>query len=167
MLSCWHDLLFIFCLLLFYLLLLPSMGWLCGVGFFGLTECSHSLPALHSRLQITILIIIIITTVYVTQPKTVCAYILENTITIRELLYVCEFLNGCNTLCYTSARQSIKHITTGRIRNLYNMYVRSQHSTTGRIMYLMTNIWQHHRAPRFSLSYTLYPTVWSMLPDQP
>ena len=45
-LSCWHDLLFLFCLLLFYLL--PSMGWLCGVGVFGLIECSHSLPALHS-----------------------------------------------------------------------------------------------------------------------
>ena len=27
--SCWHDLLFLFCLLLFYLFL-PSMGWLCG-----------------------------------------------------------------------------------------------------------------------------------------
>ena len=50
MLSCWHDLLFLFCLLLFYLFL-PSMGWLCGVGVFGLIECSHSLPALHSGLQ--------------------------------------------------------------------------------------------------------------------
>ena len=50
MLSCWHDLLFVFCLLLFYLFL-PSMGWLCGVGVFGLIECSHSLPALHSGLQ--------------------------------------------------------------------------------------------------------------------
>ena len=30
MLSCWHDLLFLFCLLLFYFFL-PSMGWLCGV----------------------------------------------------------------------------------------------------------------------------------------
>ena len=30
MLSCWHDLLFLFCLLLFYLFL-PYMGWLCGV----------------------------------------------------------------------------------------------------------------------------------------
>ena len=37
MLSCWHHLLFLFCLLLFYLLL-PSMGWLCGVGVFGLIE---------------------------------------------------------------------------------------------------------------------------------
>ena len=27
------------------------MGWLCGVGVFGLIECSHSLPALHSGLQ--------------------------------------------------------------------------------------------------------------------
>ena len=35
MLSCLHDLLFLFCLLLFYLFL-PSMGWLCGVGAFGL-----------------------------------------------------------------------------------------------------------------------------------
>ena len=35
MLSCWHELLFIFRLLLFYLLL-PSMGWLCGVGVFEL-----------------------------------------------------------------------------------------------------------------------------------
>ena len=32
MLSCWHDLLFLFCLLLFYLFL-PSLGWLCvGLG---------------------------------------------------------------------------------------------------------------------------------------
>ena len=52
MLSCWHDLLFLWCLLLFYLLLLSSMGWLCGVGVFGLIECSHSLPALPSGLQI-------------------------------------------------------------------------------------------------------------------
>ena len=29
---------------------LPSMGWLCGVGVFGLIECPHSLPALHSGL---------------------------------------------------------------------------------------------------------------------
>ena len=50
MLSCWRDLLFIFCLLLFYLFL-PSMGWLRGVGAFGLIECPHSIPALHSRLQ--------------------------------------------------------------------------------------------------------------------
>ena len=56
MLSCWHDLLFIFCLLLFYLFL-TSMGWLCGVGVLGLIECSHSLPALHSGLQLIILII--------------------------------------------------------------------------------------------------------------
>ena len=54
MLPCRHDLLFLFCLLLFYLL--PSMGWLCGVGVFGLIECSHSLPALHSGLQIIIII---------------------------------------------------------------------------------------------------------------
>ena len=40
MLSCWNDLLFLFCLLLFYLLL-PSMGWLCGVGVFELIECSQ------------------------------------------------------------------------------------------------------------------------------
>ena len=50
MLSCWHDLLFLFCLLLFYLFL-PSMDWLCGVGVFGLIECPHSLPALHSLLH--------------------------------------------------------------------------------------------------------------------
>ena len=31
MLSCWHDLFFLFCLLLFYLFV-PSMGWLCGLG---------------------------------------------------------------------------------------------------------------------------------------
>ena len=37
-------------LLLFYLFL-PSMGWLCGVGVFGLIKYSHSLPALHSGLQ--------------------------------------------------------------------------------------------------------------------
>ena len=35
MLSCYHDLLFLFCLLLFYLFL-HSMGWLCEVGVFGL-----------------------------------------------------------------------------------------------------------------------------------
>ena len=50
MLSCWHDLLFLFCLLPFYLFL-PLMGSLCGVGVFGLIECFHSLPALHSKLQ--------------------------------------------------------------------------------------------------------------------
>ena len=61
MLSCWHDLLFFWCLLLFYLLL-PSIGWLCGVGVFGLIGCSHSLPALHSELKIIIIIIIIIIT---------------------------------------------------------------------------------------------------------
>ena len=57
MLSCWHDLLFLCCLILFCLLL-PSMCWLCGVGVFGQIECSHSLPALHSGLQIIIIIII-------------------------------------------------------------------------------------------------------------
>ena len=50
MISYWHDLLFLFCLLLF-INFLTSMGWLCGVGVFGLIECSHSLPALHSGLQ--------------------------------------------------------------------------------------------------------------------
>ena len=55
MLSYWHDLLILFCLQLFYLLL-PSMGWLCRVGVFGLIECSHSLPALHSGLQIIIIL---------------------------------------------------------------------------------------------------------------
>ena len=50
MLSCWHDQLFLFCFLLFYLFL-PSMGWLCRVVVFGLIECPHSLPALHSGLQ--------------------------------------------------------------------------------------------------------------------
>ena len=34
MLSCWHNLLILLCILLFYLLL-PSMGWLYGVGVFG------------------------------------------------------------------------------------------------------------------------------------
>ena len=58
MLSCWHDLLFLFWLLLFYLFL-PSEGWLFAVGVFGLRECSHSLPALHSGLQMTIIIITI------------------------------------------------------------------------------------------------------------
>ena len=46
MLSCWHDLLF-FCLLLSYLLL-PSMGWLCAVGVFGLIVFSLS-PGLAQR----------------------------------------------------------------------------------------------------------------------
>ena len=50
MLYCWHDLLFLFCLLLFYHFL-PSMGWFCDVGLFGLIECPHSFPALHSGLQ--------------------------------------------------------------------------------------------------------------------
>ena len=58
MLSCWHDLLFLFCLLIFFLLLLLSMAWLCGVGVFGLIKCYHSLPALHNGLQIIIIIII-------------------------------------------------------------------------------------------------------------
>ena len=57
MLSCWHDLLFLFCLLLF-LFLLPSMGCLCGVGVFELIECSHSLPDMHSGLQIIIIIMV-------------------------------------------------------------------------------------------------------------
>ena len=49
MLSCWHDLLsFLSPTVLSFL---PSMGWLCGVGVFGLIECTHSLPALHSGLQ--------------------------------------------------------------------------------------------------------------------
>ena len=48
MLSCWHNLLFIFCLLLFYLLFLPSMGWLCGVGIFWLMVFSLS-PGLAQR----------------------------------------------------------------------------------------------------------------------
>ena len=47
MLSCWHDLLFLFCLLLCYLFLL-SMGWLCGVGVFGLIVFSLS-PGLAQR----------------------------------------------------------------------------------------------------------------------
>ena len=47
MLSCWHNLLFLFCLLLFYLFL-PSMGWLCGVGVFGLIVFSLS-PGLAQR----------------------------------------------------------------------------------------------------------------------
>ena len=36
---------------------LPSMGWLCGVGVFGLIEYSHSLEAFHIRLQLIIIII--------------------------------------------------------------------------------------------------------------
>ena len=55
MLSCWHDLLFLFSLLLFYLFL-PSMGWLCVVVVFGLIECFRSLQALHSRLLFIIII---------------------------------------------------------------------------------------------------------------
>ena len=51
MLSCWHDLFYLF---------LPSVGWLCGVGFFGQIKCSYSLLALHSVLQMIIIIIIII-----------------------------------------------------------------------------------------------------------
>ena len=59
MLFCWHDLLFPFCHQLFYLFL-PSMGWMYGVGVFGLIECSRSLPPLHSGLQMIMIIIIII-----------------------------------------------------------------------------------------------------------
>ena len=33
------------------------MGWLCGVVVFELIECPHSLPDLHSGLQIIIIII--------------------------------------------------------------------------------------------------------------
>ena len=61
MLSCLHDRLFLFCLLLVYLFL-PSKGCFVsgvGVGVFGLIEFSHSLAALHSRLQLIIMIIII------------------------------------------------------------------------------------------------------------
>ena len=47
MLSCWHDLLSLFCLLLFYLFL-PSMGWWCGVWVFGLIVFSLS-PGLAQR----------------------------------------------------------------------------------------------------------------------
>ena len=50
MLSCRHDLLFLFCLLRFYVFI-PSICWLFGLGVFGLIECSHSLPALHSGIQ--------------------------------------------------------------------------------------------------------------------
>ena len=75
MLSCWHDLLFLFCLLLFYLFL-PSMGWLCMVGVFVLIECSQSLPALHSRLQIIILIIII-KIIFPEDPILVASYVLQ------------------------------------------------------------------------------------------
>ena len=57
MLSCCHDLLFLYCLLLFYLFL-PSMYFLCEVGVFGLIFF-YSLPALHSGLQLIIIIIII------------------------------------------------------------------------------------------------------------
>ena len=46
--SCWEVLLFLFCLLLFYLFL-PSMGWLCGVVF-GLSVLTL-LSALHSGLH--------------------------------------------------------------------------------------------------------------------
>ena len=56
MLSCRHDLIYLFSLLLFYLFL-PFIGWLCGVMVFVLIECSHSLPALHSGLQIIIIIL--------------------------------------------------------------------------------------------------------------
>ena len=41
------------------------MGWLCGVGVFGLIECSHSLPALHSGLQIIIITIVIIISIII------------------------------------------------------------------------------------------------------
>ena len=65
-----HDLLFLFCLLLFYLFL-PSTGWLCGVGVFGLIEYPRSLPALHSGLQIIVIIIIIIRSI----PKVIQFFI--------------------------------------------------------------------------------------------
>ena len=58
MLSCWYDLLFLFCVLLFYIFL-SSVGWLCGVMVFLLIECSHSLPVLHRELKLIIIIIII------------------------------------------------------------------------------------------------------------
>ena len=48
MLSCWHDLLFLFCLLLFYLFL-TSMGWLCGVRVFGDDRVFSLSPDLAQR----------------------------------------------------------------------------------------------------------------------
>ena len=48
MLSCWHDLLILFCLRIFYLFL-PPMGWLGGVGIFGLIECYSLSPGLAQR----------------------------------------------------------------------------------------------------------------------
>ena len=79
MLSCWHDLLFLFCLLLFYLLL-PSMGWLCGVGVFGLIECPHSLPALHADFKIIIIN-------NNTKQNIVCAFaIINSSISLQNLV---------------------------------------------------------------------------------
>ena len=58
MFSCWHDLLFLFCLLLFYLFL-PSMGSLCGVGVFGLISVlTLSRPCTADSIIIIIIIII-------------------------------------------------------------------------------------------------------------
>ena len=101
MLSCWHDLLFLFCLLLFYLFL-PSIGWLCGVGVFGLIEYSHSLPALHSGLQIIIIIVkICFSTVY---RDRLMSPPLEEQALLHVLLQVQEAipLGGTNStsLCY-------------------------------------------------------------------
>ena len=39
----------------YYFIFFFSIFWLCGVGVFGLIEWSHSLPALHSGLQIMII----------------------------------------------------------------------------------------------------------------
>ena len=48
MISCRHDLLFLWCLLLFYLLL-TSMGWLCGVGVFWTDRVFSLSPGLAKR----------------------------------------------------------------------------------------------------------------------
>ena len=51
MLSCWHDLLFLFCLILFYLFL-TSMGWLCGVGGLWIDRVLSISPVLAQRTPI-------------------------------------------------------------------------------------------------------------------
>ena len=54
----WSARSFFFCLLPLYLFL-PSIYWLCGVGVFALIERFHSLPALHSGLQLIIIILLL------------------------------------------------------------------------------------------------------------
>ena len=106
MLSCWHDLLFLFWLLLFYIFL-PSMGWFCGLGLDWYRVLS--LPALHTGLQI-IIIICFAWTVFVTCIWTECEACLSLPTLFKEpaalgellwsyiTLYLLHYCNTCHII---------------------------------------------------------------------